>query len=248
MLLGARRSLFGGIDYPARWGVVEHWAGNEASGARLASISSANDMTAVNAPTSAAGLVYPTARQYTAASSQYHSLADNAAVSAGDIDFWLAGWFYFDSIAANRGLIGKWSAATSDEYLLFYDTSTNRFKWFVCPDGIDANAVSLTASTFGALSISTWYFAMAYHDAVSNLIGISINGGAFNTVAHATGVFDGTAAFRVSSYATSPTGFMDGRIGPVTFGKSPPGGIAGLATEIRDRLYNGGAGRAYPWR
>ena len=41
--------------------------------------------------------------------------------------------------------------------------------------------------------------------------------------------------------------FHDGRLDAWVWGKSPPLGIAALATGIRDRLYNSGAGREYPW-
>ena len=70
-----------------------------------------------------ADTVYPGAvksgnsAQFTAANIEYLSIVDNAALSMGDIDFTVAGWFYFDSVpglnVANH-FLGKWSG----EYLL----------------------------------------------------------------------------------------------------------------------------------
>ncbi len=37
------------------------------------------------------------ARQYTAANTEFHSIADNASLSTGDIDFMIGGWIYLDS-------------------------------------------------------------------------------------------------------------------------------------------------------
>lgn len=244
--LSRRLLLDGGIDYVRRWGVVLASPGNEASGARLDLISSANDMTAVNVPTSAAGLVYPLARQYTAASSQYHSLADNAAVSGGAVDMWGFAWAYMDSNSAERTICSKYQTTGSQrEWDLEFDNTANRFNIIASADG---GAITvLAANTFGVPSISTWYGIMWYHRNGVGL-GISVNGGAFDTAVFTGGIFDGTAAFVIGAIAV-PGLYWNGRIGPVTLGKLPPGGLTvALATEIRDTMYHSGSGLVYPFR
>jgi hypothetical protein len=104
----------------------------------------------------------------------------------------------------------------------------------------------VASSTFGALSSGTWYFLLGYHDAASNLVAVSVNGGAFDTTSTAGRVpLDRTNPLRISSY-DGVSQMMNGREAYATFGKSPVAGIAAVATEVRDYLYNAGAGRAYP--
>jgi hypothetical protein len=241
-----KMTLDGGIDYVRRWGVVEHWALSEASGAAVASISGANSLTAVNAPTSSPGKVYPLARQFTAADGEYFSLADNAATSAGDIDFGIAAWVYLDSKATFRSGITKWGASGQFGYAgPYYSSDTDRFAFFVSSNGTASARVD--ADALGAPSTGVWHFVLNWHDAVNNTINIRVNHGTVNSVAHAAGIFDNTTAFEIGRRGDGAQPW-DGRIQQATLFKSPPGGIAGVIDEISSRLYNGGNGRAYPWR
>jgi hypothetical protein len=229
------------VDYVARWGVVEHWALNEASGVGLASISAANNLTDTNTVTSNPGKVYALARQFTAANSEYFSHTDAAQFRIGAVDCWWAGWVWFDTIPGIMVLLAKDNTTASREYMIFQ--TGNRLKFDSGSGGTLGTGV--TANTFGAVTTGQWYFWMAYHQ---NGVGLalSVNGGPFDTAALPGGIFSGTAPLEIGRYAGGSL-YLDGRQGPVTFGKSPPGGIAALATEIRDRLWNGGAGRPYPW-
>lgn len=231
-------------NYPRRYGVVEHWPGTSVP--RLATISHANDMTAVNSPTSVAGLVYPTAEQYVAASSQYDSLADNAAVSAGDIDFGIAGWVKLASKGSSRTAVNKWGASGQFAYAgPYYDSSPDRFVFYVSPDG--TASASVAANALGSPSLATWYFVMNWHDATNNTINIRVNHGTVNSAAHTTGIFDNTTAFEIGRRSDGVQ-FWDGTIGDITLFKSPPGGIASIINELSSRLYNNGAGRVWPFR
>src|SRR4051812_13880833 len=71
--------------------LISFWKFDEASGNALDS-KGATTLTDVNTVTSAAGLVYPTARLFTAASTEYFTAADAPAISTGNITFWIAGW------------------------------------------------------------------------------------------------------------------------------------------------------------
>lgn len=55
------------------------------------------------------------------------------------------------------------------------------------------------------------------------------------------------AACRTRSREVS-TSFMDGRVDEVAYGKSVPGGITSIRSELVTRLYNGGTGRAWNWQ
>lgn len=183
------------------------------------------------------------ARKYDVASVRYHEGTDNATLEIGDNDAWFSAWVYHTSETADQAILGKWDdGALQEEYLLKYDQASDRFMFMVSAAGSVATTVS--ATTFGAPTTATWYFVMAYHDAVNDSIGISVNGGAFNTQAHLLGLFAGSAKFAVGArYSTSTVvDYADGRLTRLAVGKSPGAGIAGLATTIRDALYNSGKG------
>lgn len=191
------------------------------------------------------GVVTDGAAQFTAANSEYLSIADNASLSTGDVDFWIAGWVRFDSVpsgGAYKPVVAKWSATASDaEYAIYIKDDSGTVK-FAGEAGNGTTATEVVASTFGAVSTGTWYFVVLYHDAVNNLLKISVNGGAYDSIAHAGGVLDGTNIFKLGA---DQSGFHDGRLDSWGFGKSPVGGIAALASTISSALYNSGAGLVY---
>lgn len=231
------------IDYLTRWGVVSHWKLNEASGNATDELGG-NTLTDNNTVTSQTGKL-GNARQFTKANSEYLSRADNASLSTGDIDFWFSAWVYADSLTAGNypGIVSKSNDASNYEYVLFHDGDTNRLIFRVSPDG--SATTNVTASAHGALSTATWYFVLVWHDSAGNTINIRVNHGTANSQAHTTGVADGVSAFVMGRLFNIY--YWDGRIDSVTFGKSPPGGLAGMIDEISERLYNAASGRDYPF-
>lgn len=180
------------------------------------------------------------ASQFTAANLESLSIADNAALSIGSgVDFWIAAWAYLDSTASNFGLVSKWSAATQ-EYLLNYEPSPSRFTLAVQKTN-NSGFSQVKTATFGAPTVSTWYFLFAYFNSVGSTINICVNNGAFDSAAATLTGRDSTNAFTIGAQS-DPTNYMGGRIAEAAFGKSPPGGIAAIATTIRDALYNNGNG------
>lgn len=239
--------LLMGPNYPARYGVVEHWAGNEASGAALATISAANALTDNNTVTSNPGKVYATARQFTAANSEYLSLADNAAISMGaGVRMMGAVWVYADTFG-NRQIVGQYTATGNQRgWDVSYNSGTSRFYFEVSATG-SSTLTTVSADTFGAPSLATWYLIVYGYDGA--LLYVSVNGGAFDTAAFSADIFDSTGSFVVGASNDGTSSFWNGRTGPVTLAKNPPGGVTlALLTEFRDRNWNGGAGRPYPWR
>lgn len=117
--------------------------------------------------------------------------------------------------------------------------STARFKLDVDSNG-GGTDTTVTANTFGAISAATWYFVVAWHDSVSNQIGISVNGTA-DTAAHSAGVFDGTGPFAIGARVNATSDYWDGLIDEFGFWRRVLSGA-----EITE-LYNAGAGRDYAY-
>jgi len=215
-------------------GLVAYWKMDEASGTR-ADDQGSNDLTDNNTVTSNTGKI-GNAGQFTAANSEYLSLADNADLSTGDIDFTFAMWVYGDTLASGadfRGIISKWEGS-NQEYILQNNGVTSRLIWSVGSSG--SNRTDLTASSFGAPSTSTWYFIVCGHDAANDQIFISVNDGTVDTASHSGGVFNGASAFEIGHHQQGFQ-YWDGRVDEVGFWKKKLS-----AAEITE-LYNAGAGK-----
>lgn len=236
MFRGSHRLLWGAPRSSLLMSLVAYWKLDEASGTRADSLGVSN-LTDNNTVTQNPGKV-SNAAQFTAANSESLSIADNTALSTGDIDFTVAAWVYLDTLAVTQILAAKSSnigAAANNEYALYY-ASTARFIFRVSTGAVDT---LLTANTFGAPALSTWYLVIAWHDSVNNVIGISVNAGTPDTSAYASGVVDSTNAFRLGA-DTQAGRYLNGRLDEVAVWKRV------LTSNERARLYNAGAGVTYP--
>lgn len=196
-----------------------------------------NNLTDNNTVTQAAGRT-PNGAQFTRTNSESLTMADNASLSTGDIDFSTSAWVYLDSKTGHRDIVTKWRSGTNQrEYALIYQQTFDRFEFYVSSNGTAETAV--TANNFGSPSTSTWYFIVAWHDATNNQLGISVNNGTADTSSYSSGVFDSTANFGIGGRDTSNIEYMDGRIDNVGFWKRT------LSTEERTWMYEGGRGRGY---
>lgn len=214
------------------------WSLQEASGTRLDRYG-ANHLTDNNTVTGATGPGggLPLASQFTAANSEYLSIADNAALSTGDIDFTLSAWVYLDSEPAQAGIIGRFEASGDQrEYLIDYLASSDRLRFLVSSDGTEGALVSVSADNLGAVSASTWYFVVAWHDASANTINIQVNNGTADSTSHNAGVLDSTAAFHIGE---GNSAYFNGRIAGANFWKRV------LTSDERTALYNSGTPPAF---
>lgn len=172
---------------------------------------------------------------------QYLSIADNAALSMGDIDFTVACWVNLTSKAAAAEMISKYATTGNQrEYRLIYQSANDRFRFDVAPSGTTTGTLTVSADNLGSPSTATWYFVVAYHDSVNNVIGISVNAGTPNTAAYSAGVFDGTSQLRLGQNSTSGN-FVNGLLDEVAIWKRV------LSAAERTDLYNGGSGRDYAY-
>lgn len=218
-------------------GLVAYWKLDEASGTRSDSVG-ANHLVDNNTVTQAAGKL-GSAAHFAAASSERLSTSDSAALSTGDIDFTLAGWVWLDTKTGSRVLFGKDGPVSGGrEFRVLYESSTDRFRFAVSPDGTATTVV--VASAAGSPAANAWYFVVAWHDATANRIYIQVNDGPVESVAHTPGVIDGANPFEIG--ATTGNGvYMDGRLDAVGVWKRV------LSVAERTDLYNTGLGCDYPF-
>lgn len=216
--------------------LIAYWKLGEASGTRVDSetTGTAQNLTDNNTVNQTNGII-GNAAWFINGNNEYLSKTDSADLSTGDIDYTVAGWVYFDTLTNRRNIFSKWSnAAGNREWYLFYSVVANRFQYQISSNGTDS--VALSATAFGAPSTATWYLVAVCHDSVNNLMGISINGGAWETQSYANGSIDGTASF-VIGWNSADTQYNDGRVDEVGFWKKVLS-----ASEISE-LYNSGAGK-----
>lgn len=218
-------------------GALQAWWDLEEGSGERRDAHGGNHLADINSVTQAEG-VAGNAAQFTAADSEYLSVADNPALSMGDIDFTLAGWVYLDSLGTtNRALVQKFTPGGIREYRLLYYNSGARFRFSVSPDG--TAIANINADSLGAPTTGAWYFLVAWHDATANTINIQVNDGSVDSLAHAGGVFDGDIEFRLGRQSGNGTEYHDGRLDSVGVWKRV------LTPAERTWLYNGGSGRSY---
>lgn len=217
-------------------GIVAYWKLDESSGTRADSVGS-NSLTSVNNVAQATGIV-GSAAQFTAASSQRLTRADNTDLSTGNTDFTFAGWFYLDSLpAANAGLIEKDDLASNREYDLVLN-NVNQVTWFVFDSSSGNVNVILGAP---ALTVGTWVHLICWYDTADKKVRIQKNNGSVSASSGAltNGPKDGAATFELG--ARNAASFYSGRIDEVGFWKRL------LTTAEKTALYNGGSGLTYPF-
>lgn len=214
--------------------LTAYWKMDEASGNAIDAHGS-NDLTINGALGSTAGKVN-NCRTF-GGSGVYFSLADNADMSVGDEDFTFAGWVYISDKTATRSIFSKFrGSAGARSYGCDYLSSSDRFRFYVSPDG--SAATTVTADNFGSPSTLTWYFIVCWHDSSANTINIQINGGTADSAAHSTGVFDSTTDFELGRRNTDNNPLV-GRLDEWGFWKRT------LTATEKTFLYNSGAGRTY---
>lgn len=181
------------------------------------------------------------AAHFTAASSQSLSIATNASVAFGNVDFWVAGSFYMDAKGVVRGFITKDNpSGTRGPYLLDYDSVQDRFAFAIFTGTVAKVAY---ANTFGSPSINTWYQLLGWHDSVNDTVNICVNGGATDSTATGGGTPDATASdFCIGSFHNKALPH-DGRADSCAIGTVS--GIAGVIAAMKTSLYNSGAGKVY---
>lgn len=216
-------------------GLVAYWPLDEASGTRADKVG-VSALTDNNTVTGAAGPSgkLPLASQFTAANSEFLSVADNAALSMGaGARFTIGGHLYPDAIPATVfDILGKNNAGTAREYRVNKGTN-NRLNLEISPDGATPVATAQSGLTLAA---ATWYTWMAGYDGAH--IWIRTNNGPVVRTAHSTDVFDGAVAFQIGKVAAG-TNYVDGRMCGIAIWKRD------LTAAEQTYWHNDGNGRTF---
>lgn len=178
------------------------------------------------------------AGQFVNANSEYLSVANNAGLQTGDIDFTVSVWTYLDSTTNSSWAISKSEEPTGDEYGVFYRSPTNRFSFYSASD-VDASFND--ANTFGAPSLSTWYHVVAWYTAADNTMHITVNNGVEDSSVATSAITAKAVPLLIGGYRDFATAARrsDGRISSVGFWKRV------LLPGEREALYNEGTGLSY---
>ncbi len=219
--------------YAARWGLQAYW-----------NLSDLSDAYGASTLTNNGGVTFVPGKVGNAANfvaTQTLSNAGNAALVSNGGDIWVAGWVHPATTGAQILAV---KAGDSPPFNIDWAVSISGAGRVVFRHRFPSNsAVTLAAGV--------WTFFMGYfNQGIGNAgtILVSINGGAFSTLSNSSSVTES---------ASSPLQFgadLDGTTNPFTgmldsfaFGRLAPGGIlVPTATEIRDKLYNGGVGITWP--
>lgn len=224
-LWGARSTLWDGLS------VGYHL--DEASGVALAFDTNGPNvslnLTDTNTVTSAAGQCGG-ARQFTAASNERFTHADDAAFRAGDISYAWSAWAKLDSKNNGRVIVAKLSGGVY-EYQLYHSNAFQRWSFY-------SGGQEATASAFGVVPLGVWHHLYAQYDSVANLLGISVNNTTMVTAALANGV--STAGAFYMGYDGISGSYFDGALDEVLFWKNRVLTVA----ERAENYANGLAGRA----
>ncbi len=226
--------------------LISYWKMDEASGNAL-DAHGANDLTDNNTVGSATGII-GNARDFEADNSEFFNIADNADLSVdntsnGDIGFTIQAWVKLESQPGTLPIVGKFDDNFSPgrEYLLYWNSGTNRFTFGVTFDGGEGFQ-QVSADTFGNISTGVWYLIHAWYDPLDSRLHICVNAGLDDSgLFVSTNVIDPPTAapFTIGSYDS--TTYFDGLIDEVGFWKRV------LTSQERTDLYNSGAGLAYPF-
>ena len=188
----------------------------------------------------ASSTVTASARQYTAGSTEYHSISDNASISyTGDMT--VMALVYLDSTGAQRAIVVKQTSNTNSEWWL-YITSGNRFGFGVTHNGNISGYVQAVDSTFGAATTGVWYLVTGRWNATTHSVSISVNDVTPESAID-LGVtpIDTTSSLGIGAQnpGGSVTTLWNGRIATVGFWKRE------LSEADIDAVYNAGACKLY---
>jgi hypothetical protein len=213
-----------------------YWPGNEASGNLLDLHSGGRTFTDINTVTSAAGLVYATARQHTAASNERFDRNGDTTLHGSASDWSLATWIYFDAVAAQQTIWQDTGNAGIQSQVMYATYKANRLT-HIMYNSVGGNAQA-HADNYGAVPATTWLAVVISYTSASGQVAISVNAGTPNTATLA-GTPRISASSLVATLGYSGGRPFGGRMGPTAHWRRV------LTAADRTAWYNGGAGLAY---
>lgn len=212
--------------------LVSAWELNEASGDGVDSHDS-NTLTAVNAPTTGAGLVYATQRAFNG-TDQYFTINDNASISVDGKSFSFEVWLYVHAYVA-APVVSKWGGGDGEWRL----QSSGGANYYAMSTYNGSTVSSVTATNFNFPALDTWHQVIGSFDVGSSTLRIRVNNGTANTAGSSNAAHATTLPLRVAADNDVLTLF-DGRQGPFRLWVDRV-----LTSDDEDQLWNGGAGLPY---
>lgn len=169
------------------------------------------------------------------------SIADNASLSMGaEVSFSICAWVRPTVAATYQAILGKSipsgdTGANVSEYRIILSSSIFTFSAGNNSTRGDAAASSVTTAN------NTWYFLVAWHDAVLNTVNIQVNLGTIHSTAYSAGSYDSAQAFIIGTTSATASLFFGGMMDGIGIWKKV------LTSTERTALYNAGLGADYPF-
>jgi hypothetical protein len=230
-------------------GIVSYWNLNEASDASGAVTRSdscgTNHLTDNGTTPSTPGLIGNGAL-FTAAKSEYLSIASNASLQMGGSDFTITAKVKLTNTTSVHELVNKYNSYGSNqrEYALSYNYNSvgyveNRFVFIVSATG-SSTAVKVFASAMGEPVAGVIYHLKCWFDNTLKKIFISVNNGTPESTSCPNGVFSGSSPFIIGGLPAANR-YSSAMVDEVGLWKR-------LLTTAEDTtIYNGGNGKTYPF-
>lgn len=177
------------------------------------------------------------AAQFTAASTEYLSIADNSSLSVEAQDFSFSCWVYSDSFGTDRMVAAKDSnSAGNREWHLIYSSSASR--WVMRLQNSTTNLLTLVAIAAGAPATATWYHLTVTYTTATRAAALYVNAGTPATGTASGDITASGAPFTIGAFGNTGSPW-NGRIAAAGFWKKV------LSAAEVTTLYNGGVLLAY---
>ena len=211
--------------------LIAWWDLDEESGIRYDDHST-NNLTDNNTVLYDTGVV-GNAALYDAGNSEYLSIADNAALSAGSSDYTIAAWAWFDDFLSYQMVAAKWEYDPAvAEWRIYYNNLSSKLEFWWRQDASTQHKIDWQ----GTIYTDTWYFIVAWRNAVSETTNITVDDGTIRTKTSVTAGQDTDTPFQLGRSGSS---YYSGREDSVAIWKRV------LTEAERTWLYNSGNGRQY---
>jgi len=213
-------------------GLISYWKLDEAAGQRNDSHST-NHLTDNNTVASVAGKI-GLAIDNVKVDQDFLNHVDNAELNvAGNQDFTIAFWFWNEAQFTTDAWVTKYTGGgtNQDQYLIYYN---NVVRFIIrAADNSTVNVVS----SLGALAPGVWRFIVCWRDGIN--ASLQINNGVIDSLPWVKDTKNSAVDFRIGRFGAAS--YSDSRIDEVGFWKRA------LTAGERATLWNGGAGRTYPF-
>lgn len=180
-------------------------------------------------------------------SSQFWSLATNASIELASSSFTIAIAFYLATLSPlgsysfifNKDNIGS----NGREWTLYFtnvpDPVANRFHFSGYNQSVGTGSITVTATSFGALSANTLYWVVCEYDKVNSQILICVNNGTPDTASTAGITHSNTATPLRIGVSGAGAYYLDGGVRRAAIWNKL------LSSEEKDYLWNDGNLRLY---